>query len=175
MKSLLKAIPTTILLILLFFLIGFILFTQVGRSNPYYVTTKPIIVKKLEVPTGTKLVYEGHFFKEKQQDEMMNEENLIEMEFPNHNPIYWAGDIPVYSIYKYYNSAMRGFSVNGILNQANKSKETEFTQLWHECNDDGLGVSVKNMNDWSFNVKNIEKIEDCNEIFEDYLKEAQSH
>lgn len=42
-----------------------------GNSSPdypYFITTKPMVVKKILVPAGTSLVYDEHFFKKGKQD-----------------------------------------------------------------------------------------------------------
>lgn len=47
-----------------------------GNSRPdypYYVTTQPIIVKKIPIPVGTKLEYEEQYFKSGQQNSLLNE------------------------------------------------------------------------------------------------------
>ena len=49
-----------------------------GRPDyPYYITTQPIIVKNIAVPTGTTLEYEQQHFKSGPQDSLLNESEII--------------------------------------------------------------------------------------------------
>lgn len=141
-----------------------------GRPDyPYYITTQPIIVKNIAVPTGTTLEYEQQHFKSGQQDSLLNEKKLIGIRFPTDQSMNWAG-VPIGYINKYFNSEMKGFSVYARFNQLTRNKQTRFSQLWQECNDD-LGISVKNTNDWSFNLHNINDIDSCSVNYQRYFKE----
>jgi hypothetical protein len=164
-------------LFILFFLTGCIgnMSPTGGNSSPhypYFITTKPLVVKKIVVPVGTKLVYEEQFFKEDKQDKIMNEENLISIEFPTGKPLNWGG-VPVTSIDKFFNSEMKGFTVNADFDKLSNDKKTKFSELWQSCSND-LGITVKNTDDWSFNTKNISDVESCSVNYQRYFKEDAS-
>ncbi|WP_051890758.1 hypothetical protein [Chryseobacterium vrystaatense] len=53
-----------------------------GLDYPYFITTEPVIVKKIVLPKGTKLTYEEQLFKKGQQDRIMNEKKLTNIELP---------------------------------------------------------------------------------------------
>ena len=136
---------------------------------PYYITTQPMIVKKIAIPIGTKLEYEEQHFKSGQQDSLLNEKKLIQISFPKDHSINWAG-VPIGYINKYFNSEMKGFSVDGRFDQLPSNKQTRFSQLWQACNDD-LGIRVKNTDDWSFNLNNITDIDSCSVNYQRYFKD----
>lgn len=136
--------------------------------NPYFVTTKPLMVKKINVPTGTKLVYEEHLFKEGLQSHIMSESKLTHIILPDGQTIDWGG-VPVGKISKYFNSEMRGFSVYPHFSQLKEHQKTKFARLWQSCGSD-LGVSVVNIDDWSFNVKNISDVDSCSVLYQRYFK-----
>lgn len=136
---------------------------------PYYITTQPMIVKKIAIPIGTKLEYEEQHFKSGQQDSLLNEKKLIQISFPKDHSINWAG-VPIGSINKYFNSEMKGFSVDARFDQLPSNKQTRFSQLWQACNDD-LGIRVKNTDDWSFNLNNIADIDSCSVNYQRYFKD----
>jgi len=99
-----------------------------------------MIVKKINVPIGTKLEYEEQHFKSGQQDSLLNEKKLIRISFPEDQSMNWAG-VPIGFIHKYFNSEMKGFSVYARFNQLPSNKQTRFSQLWQNCSDD-LGIRV---------------------------------
>lgn len=136
---------------------------------PYYITTQPMIVKKIAIPIGTKLEYEEQHFKSGQQDSLLNEKKLIQISFPKDHSINWAG-VPIGYINKYFNSEMKGFSVDARFDQLPSNKQTRFSQLWQACNDD-LGIRVKNTDDWSFNLNNIANIDSCSVNYQRYFKD----
>ena len=143
-----------------------------GNSSPdypYFITNEALVVKKILVPKGTKLFYEEQFFKKGEQNQLMSESKLETIELPAGKTIDWAG-VPVTSITKFYNSKMRGFTVYADFNQLLDNKKTKFSELWKNCNND-LGITVKNIDDWSFNTKNIADIESCNVLNQRYFKE----
>ena len=171
-----KYIKLSSFLLGLFFLSGCI-----GNMNPngspppdypYFETTEPMVVKKIVVPAGTKLVYEEHFFKKGKQDKILSEEKLNTIEFPLGETIDWGG-VPVTSITKFFNSEMRGFTVYANFDQLSNDKRTKFSQLWQSCSD-GLGITIKNTDDWSFNTKNISDTESCSVLYQRYFKEDAS-
>ena len=136
---------------------------------PYYITTQPMIVKKIAIPIGTKLEYEEQHFKSGQQDSLLNEKKLIQISFPKDHSINWAG-VPIGSINKYFNSEMKGFSVDARFDQLPSNKQTRFSQLWQACDDD-LGIRVKDTDDWSFNLNNIADIDSCSVNYQRYFKD----
>lgn len=140
-----------------------------GPDYPYFITTGSTTVKKIVVPKGTKLTYEEHFFKAGQQTKIMNEKRLTGIELPEGKTIDWGG-VPVFMIIKFYNPEMQGYSVYPDFNQLNNNKKTKFSQLWQNCNND-LGVLIKNADDWTFNTKNIDDINDCGVNYQRYFKE----
>jgi hypothetical protein len=136
---------------------------------PYFITTKPLLVKKVAVPKGTKLVYEEQFFKKGEQSKIMSEEKLTDIELPAAQPIMWGG-VPVTAIRRFFNTEMRGYSVYADFERLTNDKKTGFSQLWQSCSSD-LGVLVKNADDWSFNTQNIADIDDCSVTYQRYFKE----
>lgn len=143
-----------------------------GNSRPdypYYISTQPMIVKKIAIPIGTRLEYEEQYFKSGQQDSSLNEKKLISIYFPEGQSMNWAG-VPIGYINKYFNSEMKGFSVDARFDQLPSNKQTRFSQLWQECSDD-LGISVKNTDDWSFNLNNISDIDSCSVNYQRYFKD----
>ncbi|SKB91650.1 hypothetical protein SAMN05660841_03070 [Sphingobacterium nematocida] len=132
-----------------------------GPNYPYFITNEPTIVKKIVVPKGTKLTYEEHFFKAGQQIKIMNEKKLTGIELPEGKTIDWGG-VPVFMIIKFYNPGMQGYSLYPDFNQLNNNKKTKFSKLWEGAGCiDALGITVKNTDDWSFNINNITKVSDC--------------
>lgn len=138
-------------------------------NYPFYITTKPELVKHILVPVGTKLTYEKILFKKGEQNRMMSERKLKTIELPNGTTINWAG-VPVYRIDKFFNTAMSGYSVYADFNKLKNGNKNKFTDMWNECSDD-LGITVKNTDDWSFNLSNISNIESCSVIYQRYFKD----
>lgn len=132
-----------------------------GPDYPYFITTEPTIVKKIVVPKGTKLTYEEHFFREGQQDKIMSESKLTDIELPEGKTMDWGG-VPITMISKFFNPEMRGFSISANFDKLSDSKKTTFSKLWENAGCiDALGVMVKNIDDWSFNIANITAVNDC--------------
>lgn len=143
-----------------------------GAANfPYFITTESILVKKMEVPKGTKLTYEKQFLKEGQQDEIMSEARLMSIELPKGETIDWGG-VPAYKIIKFFNSEMRGYSVYADFNQLKDDKKTKFSELWQSCSTD-LAVLVKDTGDWTFSLENIVDISSCGVDYQRYFKEDE--
>jgi hypothetical protein len=141
-------------------------------NYPYFITVKPLVVKKIAVPTGTKLVYEEQFFKEGKQEKMLNEEKLITIELPKGQFIIWGG-VPVTSIDKFFNSEMHGYTVYADFEKLTEDKKTKFSEMWQSCSND-IGITVKNTEDWSFNTQNISDVESCSVLYQRYFKENES-
>jgi hypothetical protein len=143
-----------------------------GPNYPYFITLEPTTIKNILVPKGTKLTYEEQFFKEGQQDKIMNEEKLTSIELPEGKTIDW-GNVPVFMILKFFNSEMRGYTVYADFNQLSNDKKTKFSELW-QSSDNELGIDVKNIGDWSFNKQNITDVESCGVNNQRYFKEDKS-
>ncbi|KAF1025122.1 MAG: hypothetical protein GAK29_02141 [Acinetobacter bereziniae] len=140
-----------------------------GRPNyPYFVTTQPMIIKKIHIPTGTILTYDKQSFKTGRQNHLMNENKLQSILMPSGQTMIWGG-VPVSSIDKFFNSQMRGYSVQAQFKQLPVSQSTRFSKLWQSC-DDRIGITIKNNNDWSFNLNNIADVENCSVLYQRYFK-----
>lgn len=160
-------------------LLGLILAGCVGNMNPtggnsapnypYFVTTELVTVKKILVPKGTTLVYEERLFLEGKQEKMMSEQRLITIKLPAGQTLNWGG-VPVTSIDKFFNSEMRGYTVNADFTKLSEDKKTKFSKMWQSCSD-GLGISIKNTDDWSFNTNNIADVQSCSVLYQRYFKD----
>lgn len=142
-----------------------------GNSRPdypYFVTTKPLVVKKMPVPAGTTLVYEESWFKKGKQDKMLSESKLTAIRLPEGETILWGG-VPITSIAQFFNSEMRGFNVSADFSKLTKEQHNRFTDMWQSC-DDELGISIKNRDDWSFNPDNIADVQSCSVLYQRYFK-----
>ncbi|MEO9075802.1 MAG: hypothetical protein ABI263_00755 [Gelidibacter sp.] len=139
-----------------------------GPLQPFFITTKPMLVKKMLVPAGTRVVYEEHFYKEGEQDEMMPERKISALKFPKDEIVYWGG-VPITAIERFFNSEMRGFSVYANFEVLSSNQETGFSKMWQSCSED-LGITLKKMDDWSFNTKNIADVESCSVLYQRYFK-----
>ena len=138
-------------------------------KRPYYITTEPLVVKNISLPTGTKITYKkGYFWQRGQQRKPRDEKDIFEINLLGEKTVDWGG-IPVTSFAKFYNESMKGFSVYPDFEKLDTTKQTEFSRLWQRCSDD-LGVSVENLDDWSFNKQNILDIESCG-MTQRYFKE----
>lgn len=142
-----------------------------GRAPdyPYFITTEPVIVKKIELPKGTKLTYEEQFFREGKQDKMISEKKLTDIELPKGKTIDWGG-VPVHMIRKFFNSQMIGYSVYANFGQLRDDKKTTFSEMWQSCGGE-IGVLVKDKDDWTFDTKNIVDISDCSVTYQRFFKE----
>ncbi|WAC40841.1 hypothetical protein [Pedobacter sp. SL55] len=136
---------------------------------PYFVTTKPLIVKKIAVPAGTTLVYEESWLKKGKQDKMLSESKLTAINLPVGATINWGG-VPITSISQFFNSEMRGFTVYADFSKLDKSQTNRFIEMWQSC-DDNLGIAIKNRDDWSFNPDNIVDVQSCSVLYQRYFKD----
>ena len=142
-----------------------------GNSRPdypYFVTTKPLVVKKIPVPVGATLVYEESWFKKGKQDKMLSESKLTAINLPEGETILWGG-VPVTRIAQFFNSEMRGFNVSADFSKLTKAQQNRFTEMWQSC-DDNLGIAIKNRDDWSFNLDNIVDVQSCSVLYQRYFK-----
>ena len=173
-----KLFKLSLFLLVLFVLVG-CRFENAPKGlmidDPYFITTETMIIKKITVPKGTKLVYKSDLIYEVgssnqgKQIQMMDEKLLKSIEFKNGNTIDWGG-VPVNEIEIFFNEEMHGFTVYADFGKLSKDKRTKFSELWESCND-GLGIIVKNIDDWSFNLKNITDIQSCSVNYQRYFKE----
>ncbi len=169
-----KFFKLIVVLFVLFFLISCLgnMNPTGGNSTPnypYFITKEPLIVKKILVPKGTKLVYEESFFKEGEQEKIMSEKSLKEIVLPIGKTLDWGG-VPITMIEKFFNSEMRGFSVYADFNKLSDNKKTKFSELWQSCESE-IGITVKNIDDWSFNTENISDVESCSGLYQRYFKD----
>jgi len=140
-------------------------------ERPFFKTTTPVMLKNLKVPEGSKVIYEKRFFwKKEEQEHLLNEEHISEIVFTK-QAIHWGG-VPIRSINKFYNSAMKGYTVNPDFSQLNDARKSRFAQLWASCHDE-LGVTIKNTDDWSFDRSNIVDVESCGVNHQRYFEEDQ--
>ncbi len=49
---------------------------------PYFITTEPMMVKKIMIPKGTVLTYDEHFLVSGKQDHIMSEQRLTSIKLP---------------------------------------------------------------------------------------------
>lgn len=140
-------------------------------KRPFFITTQPVVVKKILLPEGTKIIYEkGHFWGKQEQKKPLNEKGIIQISFVEGTTVNWGG-VPITSMVKFYNSEMKGFTVYPDFDTQNK--ETRFSTLWKNC-DDGLGIIIADNDDWSFNTKNILDVESCGVNYQRYFKEDEN-
>ncbi len=139
-------------------------------DSPYFITVKPIVVKNILLPVGTKIIYEKSFFSGKyEQKRLLNEKKITQISFKEGTTIDWGG-VPITSIVKFFNDKMKGFTVYADFDKLDENKKTQFYNLWCSCNS-RLGITIKNTNDWSFNKENILDIESCGVNYQRYFKE----
>ncbi|MFN0291099.1 hypothetical protein [Pedobacter helvus] len=139
-----------------------------GRDYPYFITTKPLVVKKIPVPVGTTLVYKESFWKKGKQNKVMSEDRLTDINLPAGVTINWGG-VPITSISQFFNSEMRGFTVYADFSKLEQSQTNRFTEMWQSCSD-RLGIAIKSRDDWSFNPSNITDVQSCSVNYQRYFK-----
>ncbi|MFW2094624.1 hypothetical protein ACG9ZL_00060 [Acinetobacter sp. ULE_I057] len=141
-----------------------------GRpDNPYFITTQPLLIKKIQLPVGSTLTYEKQGFKTGRQSQLMNESKLQGISIPSGQTITWGG-VPISTINKFTNSEMRGFSLKAEFKQLAPNQNSGFSKQWQRCGDN-LGISIKNTNDWSFNLNNIVDVESCSVLYQRHFQE----
>src|SRR5690554_785149 len=139
-------------------------------ENPYYISSKPLVIKNISLPAETKISYKKRFFWEKnEQSKALREEDLTDISFKEGVSIDWGG-VPITSITRFYNSGMKGYRVYADFNSLEESKETPFSKLWQSCNGP-LDIMVEHTTDWSFNKKNILDIASCSIHYQRSFKE----
>jgi len=139
------------------------------KDYPYYLTEGNLLVKNIDVPAGTKLVYEEQFLKKGKQEEPLDQELIHTIQFPSEKHLIWGG-VPIKSIHKFYNDKMIGYTIEADFSQLESSGDNSFSALWKRC-DENLGVDVKNIEDWSFNQLNILDIRSCGVNYQRYYED----
>lgn len=138
------------------------------RKEAYFQSTEPTVVKGISVPIGAKIVY-GNSHRKGSLGRPMSEDKITALEFPAGKPLRWGG-VPVTSIRKFYNTDMRGFTVEADFDRPASGNMNRFAQLWRSSGSDDLGVDIINPADWSFNPRNISDVESCGS-YQRYFKD----
>lgn len=141
-------------------------------DSPYFVTSDPIIVKKISLPKGTKITYKKpYFWKKSEQGKLLDEKDITQIRFQEGVTIDWGG-VPITSIVKFNNAEMKGFSVSADFDKLDESIKTQFSISWLSCNKK-LGIAVENTDDWSFNKTNILDVQSCGVNYQRHFKEDE--
>ena len=128
----------------------------------YYIVKEPMVVKNLELPVGTRIVYfNTSLFGDGESSRPLREKNIYQIFSPDDKPLIWGG-VPVSLIERFFNRSMKGFTVypelgNSLESDENKRKlmgKNEFLKLWFMWSKN-MDVNIKNENDWSFNPDNM--------------------
>ena len=127
----------------------------------YYIVKEPMVVKNLQLPVGTRIVYFNRniFGGDSELSRPLREKNIFQIFFPDDEPLMWGG-MPVGLIERFFNRDMKGFTVHpelGYKKEKTKSElieKSEFIKLWFMWTEE-MHVDIKNENDWSFNPDNI--------------------
>ncbi|RZK64197.1 MAG: hypothetical protein EOO85_30095 [Pedobacter sp.] len=102
-------------------------------------------------------------------NKMMSEDKLTDIRLPEGATIDWGG-VPVNWISQFFNSEMRGFTVYADFDKLDSNQVNRFVDMWQSCSD-GLGITIKNADDWSFNPNNIADVESCSVNYQRYFKD----
>ena len=107
-----------------------------ANSDPFFVTTQPLIVKNVSLPAGTKLTYwlpSGSYnhgkHKSGAQEKMLNDEFLNGFDLPAGQTMIWGG-VPIVSIQNFFNDEKRGFSVTPEMTKLPVADRGKFAQVW---------------------------------------------
>lgn len=128
----------------------------------YYIVKEPMVVKNLELPVGTRIVYfNTSLFEDRESSRPLREKNIYQIFFPDDNPLIWGG-VSVTLIERFFNRDMKGFTVypelgNSLESDENKRKlmkKNEFLKLWFMWTAN-MHVDIKDEKDWSFNPDNM--------------------
>ncbi len=135
---------------------------------PFFITNKPTMVKNMLVPKGTKLIYERQSpDQEGIQYKILDEEKLTEIILDENNPdayVNWGG-IPASHFKKISDE---NYSV--IINVWTLEYEKDNVVYGFNIAEDNLRISVKNMNDWTYNTQNIKEIQNDSVLYDKYDK-----
>ena len=151
------------LIVLLFIMLSAFSYSNYSLPNyKYYIVKEPMVVKNLQLPIGTRIVYfNTSLFGDSESSRPLREKNIYQIFFPDDNPLIWGG-VPVTLIERFFNRDMKGFTVypelgNSLESDENKHKlmeKNEFLKLWFMWTKN-MDVNIKNENDWSFNPDNM--------------------
>ena len=151
------------LIVLLFVMLSSFSYSNYSLPDyKYYIVKEPMVVKNLELPVGTRIVYfNTSLFGDSESSRPLKEKNIYQMFFPDDKPLIWGG-VPVSLIERFFNRSMKGFTVypelgNSLQSDENKRKlmeKNEFIKLWFMWSKN-MDVNIKNENDWSFNPDNM--------------------
>ena len=151
------------LIVLLFVMLSSFSYSNYSLPDyKYYIVKEPMVVKNLELPVGTRIVYfNTSLFGDSESSKPLREKNIYQIFFPDDKPLIWGG-VPVSLIERFFNRDMKGFTVypelgNSLESDENKHKlmeKNEFLKLWFMWTKD-MDVNIKNENDWSFNPDNM--------------------
>ena len=151
------------LMVLLFIMLSSLSYSNYPRPDyKYYIVKEPMVVKNLELPVGTRIVYfNTSLFGDGESSRPLREKNIYQIFSPDDKPLIWGG-VPVSLIERFFNRSMKGFTVypelgNSLESDENKRKlmgKNEFLKLWFMWSKN-MDVNIKNENDWSFNPDNM--------------------
>ena len=151
------------LIVLLFVMLSSFSYSNYSLPDyKYYIVKEPMVVKNLELPVGTEIVYfDTSLFGDGESSRPLREKNIYQIFFPDDKPLMWGG-VPVSLIERFFNRSMKGFTVypelgNSLESDENKHKlmeKNEFLKLWFMWTKN-MDVNIKNENDWSFNPDNM--------------------
>ena len=128
----------------------------------YYIVKEPMVVKNLQLPVGTRIVYfNKSLFGDSESSKPLSEKKIYQIFFPDDKPLIWGG-MPVALIERFFNRDMKGFTVYpelGSLFEKEKIKsklieKSEFIKLWFMWAEN-IDVNIKDEKDWSFNPDNM--------------------
>ena len=151
------------LIVLLFIMLSAFSYSNYSLPNyKYYIVKEPMVVKNLQLPIGTRIVYfNTSLFGDSESSRPLREKNIYQIFFPDDNPLIWGG-VPVTLIERFFNRDMKGFTVypelgNSLESDENKHKfmeKNEFLKLWFMWAAN-MHVDIKDEKDWSFNLDNM--------------------
>ena len=126
------------LIVLLFIMLSAFSYSNYSLPNyKYYIVKEPMVVKNLQLPIGTRIVYfNTSLFGDSESSRPLREKNIYQIFFPDDNPLIWGG-VPVTLIERFFNRDMKGFTVypelgNSLESDENKHKlmqKNEFLKL----------------------------------------------
>lgn len=151
------------LIVLLFTMLSSFSYSNYSLPDyKYYIVKEPMVVKNLELPVGTRIVYfNTSLFGDSESSRPLKEKNIYQIFFPDDKPLIWGG-MPVALIERFFNRDMKGFTVypalgNSFESEKNKNKlmeKSKFLKLWFMWTEQ-MHVDIKNEKDWSFNPDNM--------------------
>ena len=84
------------LIVLLFVMLSSFSYSNYSLPNyKYYIVKEPMVVKNLELPVGTRIVYfDTSLFGDGESSRPLREKNIYQIFFPDDKPLMWGG-VPV--------------------------------------------------------------------------------